>query len=376
MARPTSFSPRTQKAHALWRLLFVCFVFCYLAFFQREILRLTLSEYIPFLSPLGPVATAALFSLLFLLLQARYSRWFPFSGHLYALNFVPGFVAVALLSSLSPTVRTGSLMACAGMLAAWAWAATHLPTYRPQPARPHSVLRQTACNALIFLALQTFTVLAAHNGKQLHYELCAWHAIEEGHYEDALRVGERSDSVSSTLFALRMYAASQLEGGIGKYLFKYPVPAGGSQALIPVQGSYPAPECRALLRNQLGTLPRPGERITTYTERAAQRSPYARDYFLASCLLDKYLDKFAHAYKSFHSGTAEEAPPLYYAEALLLYSRLRTAPVLVYRNDAIQANFYDFNTMEKKYAAAPRTVRRNELRQTYGDTFWWYYFYH
>lgn len=375
MARPASFSTSTQKAHALWRLLFVCFVFCYLAFFQREILRLTLSEYLPLLSPLGPVASAALFSLLLLLLNVWHSRRLPFSGHLYILNFVPEFIAAAVLTSLSPTVRTGSLTVCLGVLAVWFWAATRKPMQHPEPARPRTTLRQAAWSALLFLALQVFTAMAGHNDTMLHYELRAWHAIEEGRYEDALRTGERSDSVSPTLFALRMYAASQLRGGLGTYLFKYPVPAGGGRLLLPAQGDYPASVCRALLCGQIGRQPRPGESVIAYTERAAHRSALARDYFLATCLLDKQLDKFAHAYKSFHPDTKAKVPPLYYAEALLLYSRLRTAPVIVYRNNAIQANFDDFNTMEKKYASAPRIVRRNELRQTYGETFWWYFLY-
>lgn len=375
MARFASFSHRTQKAYVIWRLLFVCFIFCYLAFFQREILRLTLSEHLPFLSPFGPVVSAALLAALLLLMQVLHSRRFPFTGHLYVLSFVPGFAIAAILTSLSPTVRTGSLAACAAVLIAWVWVGVHLSAARPQPVRTHSLLRQTACNALVFLALQFFTVLSAHNDTQLHYELRAWHAIEEGRYNDALRTGERSDSVSPTLFALRMYAASQLEGGIGKHLFKRPVPTGGSQVLLPQGNRFPAPECRKKLYKSLLTNPKPGESIIAYTERAACRSPYARDYFLAACLLDKQLDKFAYAYKSLHPDTSGEAPPRFYAEALSLYSRLRTTPVLVYRNNAIQANYDDFNTMERKYASAPYIVRRNELRQAYGGTFWWYYLY-
>lgn len=384
MALPKLFANSIQKARAFWCLLFVCFIFCYLAFFQREVLRLTLDEYIPYLSWLGPVPSAALIALLLLLLQVWHTRRYSFSHYLYVLSSVPGFAVAAALTSLSPSPRIVTLVACAVLVAGWYWAAERMLFLCMPYTRSCFMLRTFASNAAIFLALQLLTVLSAHHDAQLHYELRALQATTEGRYEDVLRVGERSDSVSPTLFALRVHAASHLEGGIGQYLFKYPVPSGGSQLLLPTGSDYTATVCRLMIYLRLACIPQQGESISAYMERAASQNRESEvseeneagsDYFLAACLLDKQLDKFARAYKSFRPDAGSVQPPRFDAEALLLYSRLRTEPVIVYRNNAIRANYADFSAMEKKNAAAPRTVRSSILRDSYGETYWWYYFY-
>ena len=59
---------------------------------------------------------------------------------------------------------------------------------------------------------------------------------------------------------------------------------------------------------------------------------------------------------------------------MILYSRLCQNPIVRYADPNIAANYLDFK--EKGEKIPDFKERRNLLWREYGDTYWWYYFYH
>ena len=68
-------------------------------------------------------------------------------------------------------------------------------------------------------------------------------------------------------------------------------------------------------------------------------------------------------------------------EALVLYNHTSAAPLFIYHNTAVETNYNDFTALQKKlrYSNAlkgkPSGAEANTMREAYGDTYWYYYFY-
>lgn len=227
-------------------------------------------------------------------------------------------------------------------------------------------------------ALLVYMGLGAASTDMQLYERSTACRILDGEPERALKIAEKAEHATPRLFALRVVAMSRTKGGTGNQLFSHPVPRGGAELLL-----LPADRCQQLtfpneeLYRQLGDAPRAGEAAMDYFERCAKRNPkndVAVDYYLSALLVERKLDRFAQAvatYKRYDLHTHRLGH--YYAEALLLYQRMRTAPKVVYIDRNITANYLDFCAMRD---TIPHPVeRRNLLRRSYGETYWWYYNY-
>ena len=109
------------------------------------------------------------------------------------------------------------------------------------------------------------------------------------------------------------------------------------------------------------------------------------DFQLCQRLLDKDLDGFARIMKAneVHFGLTEAAPadsttqvvalPKHYREALVLYTRMHSTPLLTYHHDVADADYEDFQKIYRGEKDAH--VRYSKLRDLYSNTYWFYYFY-
>ena len=57
----------------------------------------------------------------------------------------------------------------------------------------------------------------------------------------------------------------------------------------------------------------------------------------------------------------------------MLYTHLRSNPLVDYHDDILDADYRDFQDLEHKYANPQE--RKNMIRDTYGKTYWYYYDY-
>ena len=158
-------------------------------------------------------------------------------------------------------------------------------------------------------------------------------AIEKGDYSTALEVGKKSYHTNDELTTLRAYALYK-QGKLADCLFEYPL-SGRSASLKML----PADD---------------------------------KDRVLCADLMDKNLDLFARHLMRYYSVESEHLPK-HYREALILLSHLRSNPIIVYRSNVLEADYVDYQRMEK--TAPQPEARKNVLRNVYGSTYWYYYDY-
>lgn len=220
-----------------------------------------------------------------------------------------------------------------------------------------------------------------------HYELRTARALRSSRPQEAYEVGTVHLAASSRLFALRSYLlATTQPRGLGDKIFQQPIPAGGSAQLL-----FPRDDRQRLLFSPdsltrlLGSERRPGEPHLAYFRRCAEQARQQRpttverplapiDYYLCALLIDRRLDAFALEVNRYYPHlVATGRLPFYYAQALVLHGRQHSHPVVRYRDAAIEANFRDYTEMGDTLREP--TPRRNLLRRSYGETYWWWYDY-
>lgn len=218
-----------------------------------------------------------------------------------------------------------------------------------------------------------------------HYELRTAQALQSDHPKGAYKVGEKSYTTSPRLFAMRCYLmATTHKHGLGNKVFEQMVPAGGGASCLLL----PNDEEQRLLfpiSNQehlLGSARHVNETPLQYFKRCAWLAAFkghrannvAIDYYLSALLLERRLDLFAQEINRFYSHEVQQGKlPTYFAQALVLYQRSRTQPIVRYQDSGIEANFEDFSDMGD--TISNRTIRCNTLRNSYGETYWWWYTY-
>lgn len=218
-----------------------------------------------------------------------------------------------------------------------------------------------------------------------HYELRTAQALQSDHPKGAYKVGEKSYTTSPRLFAMRCYLMATIhKHGLGNKVFEQMVPAGGGASCLLL----PNDEEQRLLfpiSNQehlLGSARHVNETPLQYFKRCAWLAAFkghrannvAIDYYLSALLLERRLDLFAQEIDRFYSREVQQGKlPTYFAQALVLYQRSRTQPIVRYQDSGIEANFEDFSDMGD--TISNRTIRCNTLRNSYGETYWWWYTY-
>lgn len=178
--------------------------------------------------------------------------------------------------------------------------------------------------------------------------------MNEGKYADALTVGDKTLRTDSSLTMLRI-ACMHRCNNMGSKLFSYPL-VGGSKAMLPN-----------------------GTSVTTlhWTPPVWMSSKSGNyilpvDYQLCGLLLDKQLDKFVTEVRQQYKLDSIHLAK-HYQEALVLYTHRRATPKIVYHNAVIETDFRDYQAMAQRYAD-PRE-RQTALRDTYGNTYWYYFQY-
>lgn len=267
------------------------------------------------------------------------------------------------------------VVAVCGMFAETAWWRRH-----SAERKGGGIWKQFMPPTVSLLLMSLFMGIGAATTDVEHHELRTAACLLGGHPKRALKVGHKSLATSRRLVALRAYAMASKPGHLADELFAQPFPSsvGSSLLLFPEDGKqswiFPADSLAA----KLGDRKRDGENALDYfarcAEKAGRRPSVAADYYLCGLLLDRRIDDFAREYPRFYGRLGQcRHVPHYYAEALVMYARLRTRPVIIHRDAAIEANLKDYSDMGDSIAD-PR-VRRNLLRRSYGDTYWWCYNY-
>lgn len=364
-----------QRVHAVMRALFVVFTFLYLVLTQADTLSLAQHQLSGGQTTYHPVVGAVVLTLLLAGLHRLGSRFLPVADGLYAVTFIPSGIIAVLLTAFTPHVHAAVLVVSALLFVAWLAVTVRfrVTSAARSPLRLPEVLAET----LIFFLLTLYMGICSGSNDITSYEVRAAKQATAGRYDEALCVGRLSRATSPHLAAIRAYAMAHTASGLAGTLFRYPLPEGGSEVLL----LHPSDTLTTLLPpdslyHLLGLIPSgDNSPAITYFEHAVRHRPasVAHDYYLCALLLDRQLDKFAEALPRYYVVSDSVVLPRHYAEAMILYDRLCSAPVTRYVDPNLAANYLDFKEKERK-TSRPED-RRGTLWREYGDTYWWYYFY-
>ena len=127
---------------------------------------------------------------------------------------------------------------------------------------------------------------------------------------------------------------------------------------------------------------KPSGKMTTsrYLELMQQRDSVVNlkvaDYQLCGLLIDKKLDAFAKALVTYYSKEDTlliDNLPKHYREAMTLYSRLRSKPIVVYHNAVMDEDWKNLQELEAQYSDP--SERKGRVEEQYRGTYWYYYEY-
>lgn len=364
-------------------IVFILFVFVYLYFFQADLLFMIQHVLSGGTTHYNRMIGTVVITTVLYLVNVAARKLYTFRGGFYVLTFFPSLLLLTALTGVNPEFDSNPFYSV------WLWLAPLLlvvyvaiSMYARYSGKdmsysvPHyTLLGELWRNLLLMAAMFICVCLCGNSDRLFHYRLRVESLLKSGNYAEAIKVGAKSDDTDASLTMLRIYALS-CQRQLGERLFEYPV-VGGSSALLPNSDSVRClfyPESRifkALSIRRKGRMS-PMEYLL-YIENNGLAMKPVTDYLLCGFLLDKNLDGFVNAIR-YKYNLSSPSLPKHYREALTLYTHLRANPVLVYHNEVLDADYADFQELERKYT--DKRKRESYVRDTYGGTYWFYYFYH
>lgn len=363
-------------------ILFCCFTFVYLYVYQADVLAVTQHVLSGGRTSYHAGVGAVLITLTLYLVHLGVSYVCHPSGIGHSLTFFPSLLLLTILTDVSNDIdRNFSL--------GWWWIAAPLLLLASGglmwflKRNRHEVEEGKAHEGLVYLLWQNIMALGvmfvlvglfSNHDVVFHERAKIEQAIVNEEYKDALEVGKNNLKTDSNLVMLRAYCLSKTHK-MGESLFEYPL-IGESLSLLPNGSSV-----RMLMTpdkdvyRYIGVVPKQQMPVMRYLEliTASRKAKNpAKDYLLCGYLLDKNLDKFvAHLPLYYH---VDSLLPKHYREALVLYTHSRSNPKLVYHDAVADADYKDYQDLEKKYPE--KMVRETKIRDIYGKTYWYYFHYH
>lgn len=227
-------------------------------------------------------------------------------------------------------------------------------------SRLGSTLRQFVAIFLGFFIIGI--IIPSDEQTNLERQTARLYAI--GLHEKAFEVGHNYPFTTPRLQVLRQQALSA-NNQLGQHLFE------GTLYYFP-------PAIRHQALKQLSIPVTVGGLRYLDTTKFQSEQPYI------SALLDGNLSLFATTLpRKYLSLKNSSQVPLYYRQALLLYMRQTTRPILYFADDATETNYRDFLDQQCKlrlqYPPDSRhnysISEKNKMNFFYGNTYWYYYFY-
>lgn len=376
----TTFMKRTAGIVA-WACgsLFTVFSVLYLYVMQSDLLTATQHLLSKGQTMYSPFWGAVIITCVLVVLPYLFRKVVTFPLRFHALYYFPSCLLLGLLAAIVPAGGWAVRLDVAlGVPVAWGvfylfavWAVMHFPDRQSDKYDLSAYLWPNFFSLCLLLAM---TGHIGNTDETCHYRLKMERDITEGRDSCVLETGIGSLHADHGMTAMRMFSLSRT-GMLGEKLFDYPQYYGSDGLMPQAADTIHAYDWTKDLYRHLGGKPGRGtERATRFFELLSVQpsaTPAVKDYLLCAYLLDKNLDGFVQALPLYYD--TDGRLPHYYKEAIVLYDRLHTTPVLVYKDAAIETNLEDF----LQYAArfTNRTERSNQCRRMYGNTYWWYYYY-
>lgn len=363
---------------------FTLFSFFYLYYFQSDVLTVSQHVFSKGQTHYDHFVGATLITLVLLLLQIGVVNICRKVQMAWAFTFVPSALCLAALTDVEPSDVDGMLHFSSGVyllpiglivfgLLVWTAKATGLLQSLSFTVR--STQRLLWNNLLVLLLCMLFVCTCGNGSKVYHARAHVEQCIMDGRVDEALLAIENCGSGDENLTMLTAYALAQ-KNALAERLFEFPV-KGGSEALTPYAKNMKFELIAdSVFYSKLGgwyVQRMPTMKYLDYQRRHGRMNSMAIDYLLCGYLLDRNIDAFAANVTKYYEVNDSVALPKHYKEALVMYTHLRSTPRVIYNNNVMNTDFEDFQKLEK--SVADERERQTALRDTYGNTYWYYYQY-
>ena len=371
--------------------LFVLFTFCWLFYFQSDMLAV--AQYglsggkTHYNRTIGAVICTAVLLGVHLLVYAatRLTR------RTHALTYAPSMLLLAFVSSVSVPFRWGGWLWAGPLLALWGgavWLSRRMLPVGDEGRRSAGLFSRVMwINLLQLLAMMAGVAAVSNTNAVDHFRAHAEVALISGDVDEALHVGRRSMESDENLTMLRIFALSQ-KGQLADHLFEYAV-SGTSADMLPLEGSSTRlmlmPD--TLLWQHFGVSPdslvgvadgdsitpaKPRLNVAQYLDSLEHDTLATRayvDYRLTGQLIDRQLDAFVAALPQYYPMDADSLPR-HYREALVLYQQKDT--LFIYNDSLMLSRWHDFKANDSIYPnPSERKIRTEEQ---FRGTYWYYFF--
>lgn len=362
-------------------IVFILFTFSYLYFFQADLLFMIQHVLSGGATHYNRTIGALIIIVVLYLIQIGTRKVGGLGNVLYSLTFFPSLALLLILTNVDcnfsnvPFDGVGLWLTLLLMMVYYAISLLGKFNKDTDNITSSTIVSSLWKNLLCMSCMFIAVCLFANSDKTFHYRLRVERLLLADSYRKALEVGDNSDETDVSLTMLRIYALSRNKQ-LGERLFEYPL-TGESKALLPNGKDvrclfYPESTILKSLSIRKKGIMTPMEYLL-YIERNGLAMKPAIDYILCGYLLDRNLDGFVNEIKSKYN-LASPSLPKHYKEALTLYTHLRSNPLLVYHSEVMDADYADFQKLESEYTN--KRERESYVRDMYGDTYWFYYFYH
>ena len=287
--------------HAVCTVLFCSFTFCYLFFFQADVMTVVQHLASGRQTFYDPLLGALLITLTLKLLQVGVSSLVKLNKRGFGLTYFPSFLVLTIISDLQPTsnsVTFGNWLWVAPLLLV-VYTFVMLAVKRFEPYEPE--LRSYGpfsqiiwINLLIFLCFFLFTGLFSNSDRYFHQRAKVEALIDKKDYAGALNIVRTMPHTDSVTSMLTVYAVAR-RGHLSDSLFHYPL-MGGASTLRP---------------GKVHSWLLPDSVLYKVTCKSA-------NYQLVGFLLDRNLYDFARFLPQYYPS--DSLRPRYYKEALKILS--------------------------------------------------------
>lgn len=373
------FKDGTLTSKVMCAVLFVVFTFLYLYDYQADILSVTQHVLSGGVTHYNRTIGAVLITIMLILVQIGVAALSKINTYFHALTYWPSLLLLGILTSAGPDIGQGDYpghwlwlfpLLMAGFVAV-VWLCRQYEAIHVTD-KSITVLQILWSNMLVMTAMFLITCSIGCTSSVFHYRMHAENAMLSRNYGVASKVGVREEETDSSLTFIRIWALAK-QHALGDRLFEYPL-VGKSDVMLPNRRSVKlmmVPE--VWFYKDLGIYFTDHLSPRTYFEKlhqARRATPLAHDMLLCAYLLDGDLNSFVRTLPRFYKVNV--ALPKHYREALTLYTHLTNQPRLVYHENVMDTDFEDFQTLH--HQAGPAAVRRSNLKDTFGKTYWFYYF--
>ena len=379
-------------------IVFVLFSVTWLHFFQADALTVVQHVLSNGITRYYPIVGTVVINLVLLLLQLVVYVLTRLSKRFHALTYVPSMLALALLTDYgldqqSTIAYQWSWWQPVLVIILWIPIVLVVRVYQEVEDNPsHALFSLPMWVNMLLMSLQImFVVWMGNTNAVFQYRMKVECLLANGDYRAAQQIGKRSLESNADLLMLRMYALAR-DNALGERLFEYPV-TGTSSQMLPTSGHPRMLFCpEDSLYRFLGA--RPAEPMETmhYLELLLARQSSASscdslsglagnlsvdhrlstvNYYLSGLLIDRKIDRFANEIGKYYA--LDDQLPKHYREALVLYTHLRSHPVVVYHHAVTDEDWRNLQDLERQYPDP--SERKIKVFEQYRDTYWYYYEY-